>query len=1030
MRGTKSAALALVAAVSLSGPAAALAGTKTINGLGINLVLDNAQRGVQYSYTIAVTGGSGPYTFQLIGGSALPTDYTMSSGGVITGISCANPNGNYSFDIRITDSSATPTVADFTGSSSPSIQMNAAPNGKCDVQIGLGSLPGTGTVGTAYSGTLTASGGTAPYTFTIVTGSLPNGLTLSGSSVSGTPSATGTFTFQIKGQDAVGNTGYSTYSIVVGAAGAISIGPATLPDGNVGVAYSQTISASGCGGSGCTFSLSSGTLPSGLTLSAAGLLSGTPATGTQGSYSIEVSAADGTSTAKKTYTLVIGGALAISPSTLPNATILSSYSQALSCTVAAVSSSCSYSLDSGSLPPGMSVDAAGAVSGTPTAAGTYTFTVAASNGVLSAKRSYSLVVGGGLAIGPSSLPGGTPGAPYAQALTCGVSATSGGGVTVLGVSKSMSAVCTLSLSSGALPPGLSLDAAGKITGTPSAAGTYTFTVAGTMGSLTASRTYTIVIGRLVLDPPELPSGARLTPYSQTLVASGGTAPYAYSIVGGALPPGLDLDGVTGVVSGSPQLVGRFAFRAKAVDRNGAEATNDLVITITGAETLTVGPAALPSVAARRPYSQQLSANGGIGPYKFVIVSGSLPPGLTLDPDTGVVSGTPTQPGEYTFTVQASDSKGDYGRRTYTIKVESRPDPSQDAEVQSMVDNQMETGLRFAQGQIDNVMQHLQSARSGLSCGLSNNVTVRVDPKQSGQIEETSQAQAQTQGQPAPAAAAREQDCAQPKISTWTGGSLDYGTAARDEFTTSGLTVGFDLLHSRSFLLGAAFGAGWDKGTLGGNGSKASASSVDFMAYASYRLARTLTVEAMTGYGTLGVDNTRFVTGDRGRLTSNRPGHMTYAALSVGGDLRAGLLVVTPYLRNDLVSVHLDAYREDGASLYALGFASTSQTVDVLVAGSRVSYRLGLPWGHIGPMARVELRHRFSSSYTQALFYADLPDVTYDMIRGGDRRDYVTASVGVEAAAGRWTFGLEYGSSASTFESLSGGTLRGSARLGF
>ena len=67
MRGTKSAALALVTAVSLSGPAAALAGTKTINGLGINLVLDNAQRGIQYSYTIAVTGGSGSITTRSYG---------------------------------------------------------------------------------------------------------------------------------------------------------------------------------------------------------------------------------------------------------------------------------------------------------------------------------------------------------------------------------------------------------------------------------------------------------------------------------------------------------------------------------------------------------------------------------------------------------------------------------------------------------------------------------------------------------------------------------------------------------------------------------------------------------------------------------------------------------------------------------------------------------------------------------------------------------------------------------------------------
>lgn len=157
------------------------------------------------------------------------------------------------------------------------------------------SLPG-GTAGASYTSTqLMGSGGTGPYTFAVSSGALPAGLTLVGSgtgagTISGTPTAAGTFNFNITVTDATSKTGTVSYSITV-AAPNIVVSPGSLPDGIYGTAYNQTFGASGGNGT-YTYSVSSGTLPPGLTLSAAGSLTGMPTAA--GSYIFTISAADQT----------------------------------------------------------------------------------------------------------------------------------------------------------------------------------------------------------------------------------------------------------------------------------------------------------------------------------------------------------------------------------------------------------------------------------------------------------------------------------------------------------------------------------------------------------------------------------------------------------------------------------------------------------------------------------------------------------------------------------------------------------------
>jgi len=149
--------------------------------------------------------------------------------------------------------------------------------------ISTSSLPYAKT-GKAYSQKLMADGGVSPYIFTITSGALPSGLAMSSAGViSGIPTTTGTFTFTVNGTSADAQTDSKTLSISV--YNSLSISTQSLPDGTAGAAYNQSISVSG-GLSPYNYSVTSGSLPAGVTLSSAGAFSGTPSAA--GTYSFTV----------------------------------------------------------------------------------------------------------------------------------------------------------------------------------------------------------------------------------------------------------------------------------------------------------------------------------------------------------------------------------------------------------------------------------------------------------------------------------------------------------------------------------------------------------------------------------------------------------------------------------------------------------------------------------------------------------------------------------------------------------------------
>jgi len=236
---------------------------------------------------------------------------------------------------------------------------------------------------------------------------------------------------------------------------------------------------------------------------------------------------------------------------------------------------------------------------------------------------------------------------------------------------------TWSIISGNLPPGLTLNSNGVISGTPTKAGTFTFTIKVTDSSnpvKTATKEFSITVNEqtqpLTITTEALPDGIVGTQYSATLSASGGTAPYTWSLVSGSLPTDLTLSNA-GVISGTPSAAGTYNFTVKVEDSSSPkkQATKQLSINVNEqTQPLTITTEALPDGIVGTQYSATLSASGGIPPYTWSISSGSLPNGLILSPSTGAISGTPIEQGTYNFTVQVQDADSNTAAKNLSITI--------------------------------------------------------------------------------------------------------------------------------------------------------------------------------------------------------------------------------------------------------------------------------------------------------------------------------------------------------------------------
>ncbi len=500
--------------------------------LTILTAIPNAISGSPYLQALGATGGVAPYVWSATG---LPAWLSFSPSGVLSGTSAATFYGNVPFTATVTDA-----IGDIT---TASVQLTVALPVLLVLQSSFAA-----TAGSAFSGAVLAIGGLKPYSWSA--SGLPSWLTINSSGqLTGTPplyGSAGSYNLPVVVTDTAGDTASLDVPLTVNPA-PITISPQSLSPAVVGVAYQAAFSATG--GSG-KYTWSASSVPSGFSLSPAGVFSGTAPQGSTGTYTLSITATD-SSNASASVNL----GLQVNPppvvittlSSLPAATETLPYKASLS----AQGGVPPYTWSATGLPSWLSLSPAGSLSGTPPVgtAGMIMFSASVNDSSMqTAQATFQITVSPAdtiLAIDtPSNLPPATLGVPYNQSLSAH------GGTPPYNWTEAIVA------------PGLSLSSSGVISGTPTAemAAMFTGQVNDKAGS-SAFQQFNLNIaspGLSIQNPPTL-AGAELgVPYMQQLSASGGGQPPTWSVTTGALPPGISLS-PNGILMGTPLGTGNFSF---------------------------------------------------------------------------------------------------------------------------------------------------------------------------------------------------------------------------------------------------------------------------------------------------------------------------------------------------------------------------------------------------------------------------------------------------------------------------------------
>lgn len=226
---------------------------------------------------------------------------------------------------------------------------------------------------------------------------------------------------------------------------------------------------------------------------------------------------------------------------------------------------------------------------------------------------------------------------------------------------------------GSLPPGLSFNSDGTLSGFAGSSGFYNATLELGNGEeviAVAPVNFDVLFGAappLTITTGLLPDANVDVPYSFQLTACFGDAPYTWSILSGTLPTGLSLS-PSGEITGTPTGPdGTSPLILQVTDSNNTQVQDSFSITVDGSGVPQISTTPLPVGKMGQAYQTQLSVTGGAAPYQWLQLSGALPAGLTLQAD-GTISGTPTASGSYSITVQVMGANGVIDIEPFTLRI--------------------------------------------------------------------------------------------------------------------------------------------------------------------------------------------------------------------------------------------------------------------------------------------------------------------------------------------------------------------------
>lgn len=323
-----------------------------------------------------------------------------------------------------------------------------------------------------------------------------------------------------------------------------------------------------------------------------------------------------------------------------------------------------FSYLNGTVPPGLTITQDGRLVGTPTQAGEFEFWVGLDDNSgphnpfclipsTQSQARFEMLVMPDLAVTTTSLPVGTPGRAYSAQLQFS--------------NPEQGWPVVWDIVSGALPAGITLSSGGLLSGTPTGPDRKTFTVrAREPFRRFGERELTLTVAVALQARTSFPTGEIGRPYAARVSASGGLPPYAYQLASGTLPTGLTFDEKTGVVRGRPAEAGIVAVTFSVTDASGQRADSPVRFRV--AARLAITTSRLPTAREGAAYAARLRATGGVAPRRWALRSGSLPPGIRLDPRAGALAGTPRAEGVFVFTVEARDRLGVRSVKRLTLRV--------------------------------------------------------------------------------------------------------------------------------------------------------------------------------------------------------------------------------------------------------------------------------------------------------------------------------------------------------------------------